>query len=250
MAEPEIVVTHNCRPFDWQRVSMMVMYDVDDSDYSTDECGGTDWFDFSRDSADIYVNENGFSLSLNNEWGSQAIYINKYGQLFAMNGAIRKDFLKRALKVLECAKGAAATDATKAALDKDIAILNSIQIGESTGHSSQCGPLPALGFGNYIVKDDNRDKKKLCEENARDTDCDYIISSTGVVKDPDGSFQNKAFTESIREYVDIFSAQYPELNSNPNNVFERIRAFLDFALSKESNIFPVSNEFPYQVNSE
>lgn len=251
MPNPEIVVKHNCRPLDWQNVSMMVVYDVDGGDYSNDECGGTDWLDSSRDSADIYANKDGFSLSLNNEWGNQGIYINKYGQLFAMNGSVRKDFLKRAINVLECAKGSAATDATKAALDKDIAILTSIQNGEVNGHSSQCGHDPALGFSNYIVKDYNRDNKKLCEENAaRDTDCDYIISSTGAVKDRDGSFHDRAFTESVRGYLGNFSAQYPEFKQNPHNIFKRIQAFLDFALSKESNVFPVSNEFPYQIEEK
>ncbi len=244
MANPEIVVKHNCQPFDWQNVSMMVMYDIDGGDYSNDECGGTDWLDSSRDSADIYVDKEGFSLSLNNEWGNQGIYINKYGQLFATNGAVSKDFLKRAINVLECAKGSA-TDVTKAALDKDIAILIGIQKGEVNGHSRECGPV--LGFGNYIVKDYNRDNKKLCEENVRDADCDYIISSTGVVKDRNGSFHDRAFTESVNQYVGELSAQYPELKTRTDDVFKRIQAFLDLALSPESHIFPASNEFPYQV---
>lgn len=246
MTEPnvEIVVKHNCQPFDWQKVSVTdVQFDVDTSFSSTTyECGGTDLFDFSRDLADIYIDENGCSIKLDNEGESTSdnVYINKYGQIFRMPEFYDLNVIDRLIEVLKCAKGSASPQ-ERPALDKNIAILIGIQATAVSGHYKQCGP--DIGFDSQILDADRSHSEYgvLCEEGVRFKVCDYFLSSTGVIAGNGGMFNGRFSTEWVRQKMGNLTAQYPEMDK-----LKRVQAFLDSALS-EPKLFPVSGEFPYQV---
>ncbi len=240
MANPEIVIKHHCQPFDWQKVSVTgVPFDVDTSVFSTTyECGGTDLF--SDDSADIYIDENGCSIKLDNEneITSGGVYFNKYGQTFYMSNSLLD--LDRFVGALKCAK-VSASQQEQTALDKNIAILIGIQATAVSGHSKQCGPN--IDFDSQILDADSSYSEHgvLCEEDVRFEVCDYILSSTGVITNDRGMPYGSSVAESVRQDIGNLTTLYPEMYK-----LKHIQDFLDSALS-EPNLFPVSKKFPYQV---